>query len=125
MSDQSPPLHYPELVYCLLESDWVATDSGGIQEEAISLGKPVVILREKTERIEGVWAGMAHLAGTEMNSIIKFMQQTHLQKKQFSQTSIYGDGQASKKIASFIESLQTEQHHAIGNTHKPIRHTNL
>ena len=115
------PLSYKELVYCLMECDWVATDSGGIQEEAISLGKPVVILREKTERIEGVWEGIAHLAGTETTSIIKFMSKTHAQKKHFSQTSIYGDGKASKKIASFIQSLQAEKHHAIGDTQKPVR----
>jgi UDP-N-acetylglucosamine 2-epimerase (non-hydrolysing) len=115
------PLNYKELAYCLIECDWVATDSGGIQEEAISLGKPVVILREKTERIEGVWQGIAYLAGTEVNSIIKSMSKANSQKNLFSQTSIYGDGQASKKIASFIESLQTEQHHAIGNMQKPVR----
>lgn len=117
----TPPLNYKELVYCLTECDWVATDSGGIQEEAISLGKPVVVLREKTERIEGVWENMAHLAGTDVATVTKFMKQTHAQKKLFSPSSIYGDGQASKKIASFIESLRTEQHHAIGNTQEPVR----
>ncbi|MBM3886487.1 UDP-N-acetylglucosamine 2-epimerase (non-hydrolyzing) [Candidatus Dependentiae bacterium] len=116
-----PPLSYPELVYCLLECDWVATDSGGIQEEAMSLGKPVVILREKTERIEGVWAGIAQLAGTEKDTIITHMKQIHEQKIQFLASTIYGDGQASKKIASFIGSLEAKQLSAIGLNQKPMQ----
>ncbi len=109
-----PPLNYSDLVYCLLESTWVATDSGGIQEEAISLGKQVIILRELTERIEGVWANMAYLTGTNTNNIIKHMNSVHLQQKHFSATNIYGDGQASKKIASFIGAIRQEQQQAIG-----------
>jgi UDP-N-acetylglucosamine 2-epimerase (non-hydrolysing) len=119
-----PPLSYEELVYCMLASDWVATDSGGIQEEAVSLGKPVVILRDLTERIEGVWAGIAHLAGTKTNTIVKFMHQVHTQKERYSTTNIYGDGQASKKIASFIDTLNTGQPETIGLSDKPVGQQN-
>lgn len=109
-----PPLVYSDLVYCLLEAEWVATDSGGIQEEAISLGKPVVVLRTLTERIEGVWAGVAELAGTDTMTILECMKRVHATKPSFSSTNIYGDGQASKKIASFIGTIRQESHHAIG-----------
>lgn len=108
-----PPLNYSDLVYCLRESSWVATDSGGIQEEAISLGKQVVILRELTERIEGVWANMAYLAGTKIANIIKYMHLVHTQQKQFSASNIYGDGQSSKKIASFIGAICPKQQQVI------------
>jgi UDP-N-acetylglucosamine 2-epimerase (non-hydrolysing) len=115
-----PPLDYAHLVYCLLESNWIATDSGGIQEEAISLGKPVVVLRELTERIEGVWDGIAQLAGTNSEKIIQCMLHAHTQKQSDSSKNIYGDGQAGKKIASFIMSVQTEKHPVIGSTNKPV-----
>ena len=59
------------LVYLLLNADWIATDSGGIQEEAISLGKPVFVLRDKTERVEGLWTGFATLVGTNHEAIKK------------------------------------------------------
>ncbi|HZW61901.1 MAG TPA: UDP-N-acetylglucosamine 2-epimerase (non-hydrolyzing), partial [Candidatus Babeliales bacterium] len=59
------PLLYQELVHVLEHADCVITDSGGIQEEAVSLGKKVVVLREKTERMEGVLAGLAVIVGTD------------------------------------------------------------
>ena len=59
------PLSYSDLVYVLEQSNFVATDSGGIQEEATSLGKPVIVLRNETDRMEGVNEGYAYLAGTE------------------------------------------------------------
>lgn len=115
------PLSYGDLVYCLLESAWVVTDSGGIQEEAISLGKYVVVLRELTERIEGVWAGIAHLAGTDVAAIIRAMLFVHAIKQNISTSNIYGDGQASKKIASFIGAIQLGKHQVIGALNMPIQ----
>ena len=56
-----PPVSYPELIYLMKSSEIVLTDSGGIQEEAPSLGKPVLVMREVTERMEGVDAGTAKL----------------------------------------------------------------
>ena len=63
------PLPYGEMVNLICQADLVLTDSGGIQEEAISLGKHVLILREKTERVEGVWAGLATIVGTDKHTI--------------------------------------------------------
>lgn len=107
------PLSYVDLVFALQSSDWVATDSGGVQEEAMSLGKPVVVLRERTERIEGVWEGIGHLAGTESDAILQYMNLVHTKKKRFSSSNIYGDGQASKKIASFIDAIRQREDAAV------------
>lgn len=115
------PLSYGDLVYCLLESAWVVTDSGGIQEEALSLGKYVVVLRKLTERVEGVWAGMAHLAGTDEATITRVMFFIHAIKHKFSISNIYGDGQASKKIASFIGAKQLGDSQVVGALNVPIQ----
>lgn len=99
----SRPVPYKELVYLLLHADWVATDSGGIQEEAVSLGKPVLVLRDKTERVEGLWTELATLVGTNHDAIMKAMNQlkhqSHLQAKA---SSIYGSGYAADMIAKII-----------------------
>lgn len=99
----SRPLAYKELVYLLLNADWVATDSGGIQEEAVSLGIPVLVLRDKTERVEGLWSELATLVGTNHNAIIKAMsqlaQQSHVRSKA---SAIYGSGYAADMIAKII-----------------------
>ncbi|HJM68763.1 MAG TPA: UDP-N-acetylglucosamine 2-epimerase (non-hydrolyzing) [Candidatus Babeliales bacterium] len=96
------PLPYSDLVYLLLKADLVVTDSGGIQEEAISLGKTVLVAREKSERMEGVHAGIAHLVGTDKKviraALDKFIGTTHQEK-----TNIYGNGDAAEKIVEIIE----------------------
>lgn len=104
----SPALDYHDLIYILGACDWVMTDSGGIQEEAISLGKPVLVLREHTERLEGVWAGLALLVGTDSTkikeSVAKMMQSKQVVYKN---QNLYGDGHAAQKIATIIaEQLQ-------------------
>ncbi|MEX0940358.1 MAG: UDP-N-acetylglucosamine 2-epimerase (non-hydrolyzing) [Candidatus Babeliales bacterium] len=101
----SPPVSYKELVYLLLNSDIVATDSGGICEEAVSLKKPVLILRNETERVEAIKAGLAYLVGTQQKNVEdylgRFMQKTNsLNKKN---TTIFGDGFAAKKIAAILK----------------------
>ena len=68
------PLSYKDLAYSLMNADVIATDSGGIQEEAVSLGKPVLILREKSERMEGVWEGLATLVGFNSQLFIHTLQ---------------------------------------------------
>jgi UDP-N-acetylglucosamine 2-epimerase (non-hydrolysing) len=99
----SRPVQYKELVYLLLHSDWVATDSGGIQEEAVSLGKQVLVLRDKTERIEGLWTELATLVGTNHDAIIKIMSQClHQSNLQTKGSSIYGSGYAADMIAKII-----------------------
>src|SRR3546814_10055319 len=64
------PLDYPHFVRLLGMSSLVLTDSGGVQEEAPSLGKPVLVMRETTERPEGIAAGTARLVGTDKNRIV-------------------------------------------------------
>ncbi len=107
----SRPLLYKELVYLLLNADWVATDSGGIQEEAISLGKPVLVLRDKTERVEGLWTGLATLVGTNQEAIQKemytLMHDTPV--AQIKTSSIYGTGYAADMIVHIV---QTKRNHA-------------
>ena len=65
-----PPVDYVEFVHLLSRADLVLTDSGGVQEEAPSLGKPVLVLREVTERPEGVHAGTALVVGTNRERIV-------------------------------------------------------
>ncbi|HBS48320.1 TPA: UDP-N-acetylglucosamine 2-epimerase (non-hydrolyzing) [Candidatus Dependentiae bacterium] len=100
-----PPLIYKDLVYILMNCDFVATDSGGIQEEAVSLGKKVLCLRDVTERYEGVWEGSEILVGTNVEKILdglqKFYQQDYYSSKP---SSIYGDGNACTRIASILKS---------------------
>ena len=64
------PLEYPDFVSAMEAADLILTDSGGVQEEAPSLGKPVLVLRETTERPEAVAAGAAELVGTDLLRII-------------------------------------------------------
>ena len=63
-----PPVDYLEFVHLMRRADLVLTDSGGVQEEAPSLGKPVLVLREVTERPEGVAAGTAMVVGTDRDA---------------------------------------------------------
>ena len=67
-----PPLNYGDLIHLQSISYFIMTDSGGIQEEGVSIGKPVLILRENTERPEAVKSGNAVLTGTSSNKIYYF-----------------------------------------------------
>ncbi len=101
----APPTAYPDLVYLLINAHWVMTDSGGIQEEAISLGKKVIILRDTTERTEGVLEGFGVLAGTNEGFLLRAMHDfynAHLSAS-IVLNGIYGDGQAGKKIIGVIK----------------------
>ncbi|ALM27706.1 MULTISPECIES: non-hydrolyzing UDP-N-acetylglucosamine 2-epimerase [Bacillus] len=83
-------------------SHFILTDSGGVQEEAPSLGKPVLVLRDTTERPEGVKAGTLKLAGTDEETIYNMAKQLLVDQKEYDNMSKasnpYGDGQASKRI---------------------------
>ncbi len=99
----SRPVPYKELVYLLMNADWVATDSGGIQEEAVSLGKHVLVLRDKTERVEGLWTDLALLVGTNHDAIMAAMhQKMHSTTVHTKGSSIYGSGYAADMIAKII-----------------------
>ncbi len=101
-----PPLGYFAFVHLLKASRLVITDSGGIQEEAPTFGKPVVIVREVTERPEAVEAGVATVAGTESDAIIDSVSSLLTDEARYSNMSRsispFGDGEASWRIASAL-----------------------
>ena len=97
------PVEYTDLVFLLDAVDLVATDSGGIQEEAVSLGKPTLVLRNETDRPEGITAGIAQLVGTDENRIITEIGNTLISKRTFDHNAIYGDGTASQQIVEIIK----------------------
>ena len=101
-----PPQEVLEFHNLLARSTLILTDSGGIQEEAPSLGKPVIVLRDTTERPEGVAAGTLKLAGTEEEAIYAMVRQLLTDPAEYARMSKarnpYGDGQASRRIADAI-----------------------
>ena len=103
------PLDYPQLLWIMDKCYFVLTDSGGIQEEAPALGKPVLVMREVTERQEGVNAGTARIVGTEYKCIVDSMQELlddeNSYKKMSNSINPYGDGTASKEIVKIIKSI--------------------
>lgn len=100
------PLSYANLVYLLLEVDWVATDSGGICEEAVSLGKPVLILRNETERMEAVLNGNAKLVGIDYDQVLNHMRvQADAGHTKPTNNTIYGDGTACEKIVNIFQEI--------------------
>lgn len=102
------PVTYKDMVYLMQSCHWIVTDSGGIQEEAVSLCKPVLVVRENTERPEGVQAGVARLVGTDAQRIAAALQELVAQTYTFDKTfmSLYGDGYASEKIARIITTFK-------------------
>lgn len=100
------PVAYQDLVYLLQHCTLVLTDSGGIQEEAPVLGKPVLVLRRETERPEGIAAGTARLVGTDSETIVRETERL-LHDPQAYQTmaqavSPYGDGHAAARIVQVV-----------------------
>jgi UDP-N-acetylglucosamine 2-epimerase (non-hydrolysing) len=100
------PMDYPTLVKNMKNAYCILTDSGGLQEEGPALGKPVLILREETERPEGVDVGAARLVGTETHAIVaaveELLSDVSLYQKMQNAGSPYGDGWASLRIVSII-----------------------
>jgi len=100
------PLEYNYLIWLMSKASLVLTDSGGIQEEAPSLGKPVLVLRDVTERMEGVEAGTAKLVGTNYNNIIKNIEELlnddQVYNKMANAVNPYGDGTTSKQIIDYV-----------------------
>lgn len=101
------PLDYVPFVYAMQRSYFVLTDSGGIQEEAPSLGKPVLVMRTNTERPEAVESGAAKLVGVDRNTIFDAASQLLTDKNAYSQMACainpFGDGRASERIVGAIE----------------------
>lgn len=103
------PLAYPAFVWLMNKAELVITDSGGVQEEAPSLGKPVLVMRDTTERPEAVDAGTVILVGTDTEKIVSetlnLLQNQERYKEMSKLHNPYGDGNASKRIVEFIENL--------------------
>jgi UDP-N-acetylglucosamine 2-epimerase (non-hydrolysing) len=96
------PLSYEQMIWLLQHCYLVLTDSGGVQEEAPSLGKPVLVMRDVTERMEGIEAGTAKLVGTNADNIIEQVKELLLNHETYhlmsKSVNPYGDGTASQQI---------------------------
>jgi UDP-N-acetylglucosamine 2-epimerase (non-hydrolysing) len=105
-----PPLDYMPLVQAIKHSYLVLTDSGGIQEEAPGLGKPVLVLRSVTERPEGVEAGTVKIVGTNVEKIVAETSRLLNSKEEYQKMALavnpYGDGRAAERIVKAV--LATE-----------------
>jgi len=101
------PLNYPDFVYAMKNSWAILTDSGGVQEEAPGLGKPVLVMRDTTERPEAIEAGTVKLVGANQKEIIKGVVELLDSPELYKQMSIahnpYGDGKAVSKIVSILK----------------------
>jgi UDP-N-acetylglucosamine 2-epimerase (non-hydrolysing) len=97
-----PPVDYREFVHLMNRAYLILTDSGGVQEEAPSLGKPVLVLREVTERPEGVAAGTAVVVGTDHDRIVQVASDLLTSREAYQRMATavnpYGDGKASGRI---------------------------
>ena len=104
------PLSYPDFIWLMNRSKLIITDSGGVQEEAPSLGKPVLVMRDTTERPEAVVAGTVLLVGTDkdliVNETIELLENKNRFKSMSELHNPYGDGNASKRIVEFINQLK-------------------
>jgi len=101
------PQDYLPFVYLMNRSYLILTDSGGIQEEAPSLGKPVLVMRDTTERPEAIRAGTVRLVGTNVetieSSVIELLENSNVYAEMTGAHNPYGDGQACQKIIDFIK----------------------
>lgn len=103
------PLDYPSFVWMMKQSHMIITDSGGVQEEAPSLGKPVLVMRETTERPEALEAGTVKLVGTDSDKIAKAAFELLHDAAVYGQMSKahnpYGDGKANARIIDYLKQL--------------------
>lgn len=111
------PLQYLEFVYLMEKSTIVLTDSGGIQEEAPGLGKPVLVMRNNTERPEALLSGTVHLIGTDYNKIMTEVSallddQTAYEKMSHA-VNPYGDGRACNRIMNILNGKVVEKYETI------------
>jgi UDP-N-acetylglucosamine 2-epimerase (non-hydrolysing) len=103
------PLDYPSFVWLMNKSYIILTDSGGVQEEAPSLGKPVLVMRDITERTEGIEAGTAKIVGTDKEKIIRetleLLNDKSVYDKMAKAINPYGDGKSSEKILKILSNI--------------------
>jgi UDP-N-acetylglucosamine 2-epimerase (non-hydrolysing) len=100
------PMGYADFVHLLSDAWLIVSDSGGIQEEAASLGKPILVLRENTERPEGVHAGVARLVGERADDLGPLLEEAIADSAWFAHaqtvTQVFGDGTAAQKITALL-----------------------
>lgn len=108
------PLQYIEFVYLMEKSTIVLTDSGGIQEEAPALGKPVLVMRDTTERPEALAYGTVHLVGTDYDKIISevsmLLEDIDAYNKMSKAVNPYGDGNACNRIVRILNDENVDQY---------------
>jgi UDP-N-acetylglucosamine 2-epimerase (non-hydrolysing) len=101
------PLDYDQFLSCLKNAYLVLSDSGGVQEEATALGKPVLVLRESTERQEGVKAGALKLVGTDPKRIVResrrLLTDAAAYRRMSRASDVFGDGRAAEQIVKVLE----------------------
>lgn len=100
------PVEYEQFIFLMNRSYLILTDSGGVQEEAPSLGKPVLVMREVTERPEGVEAGVVRLVGTDRDKIVtsvsELLDDGAVYRRMAEAVNPYGDGRAASRIADVL-----------------------
>lgn len=108
------PLQYLEFVHLMSKANIVLTDSGGIQEEAPGLGKPVLVMRDTTERPEALASGTVHLVGTDYDKIVNevstLLEDTAAYEKMSKAVNPYGDGKACNRIVRILNGEQIERY---------------
>ncbi|MCX6091136.1 MAG: UDP-N-acetylglucosamine 2-epimerase (non-hydrolyzing) [Candidatus Atribacteria bacterium] len=103
------PLDYRDFIFLLSQSTLAISDSGGVQEEAPSLGVPVLVTREFTERPEILEAGAGFLVGTDTKTIIKKATEVLSHPQKIEGKSIFGDGRASERIAEVLQGIRSSE----------------
>lgn len=105
------PLEYLEFIAIMDGAYFIMTDSGGIQEEAPSLGKPTLVLRDTTERPEAIEAGTAKLIGTNTENVYNYMKllEGELYQKMSKTNNPYGDGKTSEKIYEILKQIEKKE----------------
>lgn len=108
------PLQYLEFVHLMSKTTIVLTDSGGIQEEAPGLGKPVLVMRDTTERPEAFASGTVHLVGTDYDKIMKevsfLLEDAAAYESMSKAVNPYGDGQACRRISDVLADMNTDRY---------------
>lgn len=108
------PLQYLEFVHLMSQAHIVLTDSGGIQEEAPGLGKPVLVMRDTTERPEALRSGTVHLVGTDYNKIVDevstLLEDSAAYQRMSQAVNPYGDGQACRRIADILSGKMVDRY---------------
>ena len=120
-----PPLDLPAFVGLMQRAQLILTDSGGVQEEAVALGKPVLVMRDVTERPEGVAAGAAILVGTDAGRILEAAEAQLEAPESHRQSQIYGDGRASERIVAALLGRPVDEFARDWPRIEPLQHIGL